>query len=49
VEPGELVALIGSNDRLEVAIANGSAARALGASEGAVVQVSSSSKSQADS
>ncbi len=49
VEPGQPVALLGSNDRLEVAVANGSAAQALEAGEGAVVQVSSSSKSQDDS
>jgi S-adenosylmethionine hydrolase len=38
-EPGKLVALIGSNGRLEVAVVNGSAARQLGVGVGAVVNV----------
>jgi len=37
--PGTLVALIGSSNRLEIAIGNGNAARALGASEGDPIDI----------
>jgi S-adenosylmethionine hydrolase len=39
VKPGELCALMGSSDRLEIAVSGGSAARTLGLGRGAVVQL----------
>src|SRR5262245_28512049 len=39
VTPGELCALVGSSDRLEIAVNGGSAAAALGLGRGAVVQL----------
>lgn len=39
-EPGNVVALIGSSGRLEIAVVNGSAARRLGQGVGAIVRVS---------
>jgi S-adenosyl-L-methionine hydrolase (adenosine-forming) len=39
VRPGELCALVGSSDRLEIAVSGGSAARTLGLGRGAVVQL----------
>lgn len=47
VEPGELLALINSSRRLEVAVRNGSAARKLDAGEGARLEVSRANSGRA--
>jgi S-adenosylmethionine hydrolase len=39
VDVGELCALVGSSDRLEISVNGGSAAAVLGAGRGALVQV----------